>query len=55
MMQYEIAHRPNVDAASELLTVDANSSSDAITAARNQISESHTILFVRPLSADLRG
>jgi hypothetical protein len=55
MMQYEIAHRPNVDAASERLTVDAKSSSAAITAARNQLPEGHAILFVRALNADSRG
>lgn len=55
MMQYERAHRPNVDAASERLTVDAESSSAAITAARNQLAEGHAILFIRALSADLRG
>lgn len=55
MMQYEIAHRPNVSAASELLAVDAKSSLAAINAARGKIAEGSSVLFVRPLSADLRG
>lgn len=54
MMQYEIAHRPNADAASELLTVDAETSSDAITAARPRIPKGNTVLFVRPVD-DLQG
>jgi hypothetical protein len=53
MMQYEISHRPNANAASELLTVDAPSNSAAISVAHGQIPEGNTIVFVRPANDDL--
>jgi hypothetical protein len=53
-MEYEIAHRPDVDSASELLVVDARTSSAAITAAQDRIPEENSVLFVRPHDPGLR-
>jgi hypothetical protein len=54
-MQYELAHRPRTDQPGERITVVAATSGAAVAAARAQIPESNVLLYVRPLSADLRG
>ena len=54
-MQYELAHRPRTDQPGEWVTVDAATSGAAVTAARAQIPKGNVLLYVRTLSADLRG
>ena len=54
-MQYELAHRPRTDQPGERITVDAATSGAAVAAARAQIPEGNVLLYVRALSADLRG
>jgi hypothetical protein len=54
-MRYELAHRPRADQPGERITVDAATSGAAVTAARAQVPEGNVLLYVRPLSADLRG
>lgn len=54
-MQYELAHRPRTDQSGERITGDAATSGAAVTAARAQIPEGDVLLYVRALSADLRG
>lgn len=54
-MQYELAHRPRTDQRGEWIALDAATSGAAIAAAREQIPEGNVLLYVRALSADLRG
>jgi len=54
-MQYELAHRLRTDQPGERIAVDAATSGAAVTAARAQIPEGNVLLYVRALSADLRG